>query len=76
MKLSLEVVRPGVVAALERLATARTARDREATVAADVHERPKLLVPAADDDDRYVRAPAGEVRAGLRERTRVTHVLP
>ena len=56
---AVEVVRPGVIRALERLAAAGSLAEREAAMAAHVDERAERFVPAADEDDRHVARAGG-----------------
>ena len=49
---AVEVVRPRVVGALERLAPALALADERAAVTADVHERAQLAFLVPHDDDR------------------------
>ena len=51
---SVELVRPGVVRALQRLAPARAVAEQVAAMSADVDERAQLAVTAADEDDGHV----------------------
>ena len=75
-KLSVEVVRPGVVAALQGLALASPFREDGAAVTADVQECPQGLVPTADDEHRDVSDAAGEELACGRGVLDRTGVLP
>ena len=73
---AVELVRPGVVGALERLAPALALADERAAVAADVQERAQLGVLAADDDDRDPARVAGEERTRLGDLVGAAGVLP
>ena len=73
---AVEVVRPGVVRALQRLAASGALAEREAAVAADVDERAERLVAAADEDDGHVARAGGRERSRLGEIARVPDVLP
>jgi len=75
-KRSVEVVRPGLVGTLQRLAAPPAQRDLRASVPADVHERLQLSVPASDDDERNVTGRAGCVLAGLGDPPRRARIGP
>jgi hypothetical protein len=62
---AVQVVRPGVVRALQRLPLASLGDDHGAAVAADVDERAQRSVTVAHDDDRDVSGTARRARAGL-----------
>jgi hypothetical protein len=63
----VQVVRPGVIGALERLAVARLLDDDRPAVPADVDERPLLAVLALDEQDGHLPGPTGDDVARLAE---------
>ena len=74
---AVEVIRPGVVVALQRLAVAaRLAHDLRATVAADVGEGAQLAVFAARDDDGNLANGRGDEIAWARKLVGHVHILP
>ncbi len=75
-ELSIQAVGPAVIAAHERLAVARSARDGAGAVAADVGKRMQGAVVGARHDQGLVRHRAGEVVAGERDLLGVTDELP
>ncbi len=72
----VEVVRPRVVGALQRLAPADTVAEQVAAVPADVHERAERVVAAADEDDRDVAGPGRDERPRFGQVPGVADVLP
>ncbi len=73
---AVELVGPGVVGALQRLAAAGLARDRVGAMAADVDERAQHSFPVAGDDDRDVAGVRREVGRRLRHLLGGAGVLP
>ena len=73
---SVQVVRPRVVRALERLAAPGPLDDEVSSVAADVDQPAKRSVRAADDGDRDVPDLRREVRPGLGDPLRRPRVRP
>ena len=73
---AVELVRPRVVRALQRLAAAAAARDRVRAVAADVDEAAQDALAVAGDDDRDVARLGRHERAGRRDLLRRAAVLP
>ena len=61
----VELERPAVIRALERLARAAADGDGAAAVQADVRDRVQLAIAPARDDDLLAGDLAGEVLAGL-----------
>ena len=73
---AVEVVRPGVVVALDRLARAAALRQHGAAVAADVQERAQLAGTVAHDEDRDAAGVGRQERAGLGDLVGAAPVLP
>ncbi len=73
---AVEVVRPRVVRALERLAVPVALRDQVPAVAADVDEAAQDALVVADDHDRDLAREAREEVAGLRDAVGPAGVLP
>ena len=67
----VEVVRPRVVRALDRLALRVRLAEHVASVPADVHERAELAVAAADDEDRQRSRPRPASCSPARRRGRL-----
>jgi hypothetical protein len=72
----VQVVRPGVVGALEGVPAAGPLGDDVAPVPADVDEPPERLVAVADDDHGDAAREGGEVRPGLGDEVGAPRVLP
>ena len=72
----VEVVRPRVVRALQRLATALAFADERASVAAHVEERAELAVVAAHDEHGDVAGACCDEARGLRDLVGARDVLP
>ena len=72
----VEVVRPRVVRALQRLAPAGAVAEQVAAMPADVDERAQRVVAAADEDDRDVAGPGRDERPRLGQLPGVPGVLP
>ena len=75
-KRPVEVVRPGVVRALERLAVALALRDQVPTVPADVDEPAQNALGVADDHDRDLAREAREEVTRIRDPVGPPGVLP
>ena len=73
---AVEVVRPRVVRALQRLALARAVAEEGAAMPADVDERAQLTVTVADEDDGHIAGAARDERARLAQLAGVAGVLP
>ncbi len=73
---AVQVVRPGVVRALERLSPALAAHHRMAAMPADVDEPLELLRAVAENDDGDVAGPACEESSGLLHLVGAARVLP
>ncbi len=73
---AVEVVRPGVVGALERLAPALALADERAAVAADVHEGAQDAFLVAHEDDRDAAGVGCAERSRLGDLVGAGDVLP
>ena len=73
---SVEVVRPGVVGTLQRLALPGAVAEEVAAMTADVDECAERVVAAAHEDDRHVARAGRHERTGLAQVAGVAGVLP
>src|SRR6266536_13496 len=73
---SVEGVRPGVVAALDRLAPAAAVDEHRAAMPADVQECLQLALLVADDEDRDAAGVRRQERTGLGDLVGPAGVLP